>query len=413
MSKRNKFRNKKNPPKAFPFLQDEQQHGIFSPLSKWNDPQYTEQLQATHRMRESNKLDWQTASDLISTPKSWLFLNFLQEGELAVLAGSPNGGKTTLACALAAGVTIGRSYSLHSALTPNGSGYVIIVNREDDPAKGLTPRLEAAGANLDKIRFIGGKIGLGDDSPFSFSNERDILRLMGKAEELENNIGLIIIDPIYFAVDGDPSSNHNARVAYEGLTALAKCLKCAILGIAHTAKNTQGKDGLGRIAGPGAVREVPREVILLSKILNGPTETGGTHVLVHAKNNEGKTDGGFEYCLTPVELPSPNGKIETVKFVVTRQLFGSTENILEQADRGITVEKMSKLDCAVKFLQTVLKDGPRLRIEIEKLAEEADVKIGTLLAAKSFLMLVTKKRKGDGRSVWCLPDAEDANDLMD
>jgi putative DNA primase/helicase len=360
-------------------------------------------MMAVGRMRECNKLDWQTASDVTSTPKKWVYPDWLLEGELTVLAGPPISGKTTFACALAAGVTIGTSYSLHPELTPTGSGHVIIINREDDRAKSLKARLEAAGADLDKVHFIGSKVASGDDSPFSFSSDRDMNRLVGLSEQLENNVGLLIVDPIYFAVDGDPSSNHKAREAYERLTALSKRLKCAILGIAHTVRNTQGKDPLGRIAGPPALREVPRGIMLLSKISNGPTETGGTHVLLHAKNSEGTIDGGLEYCIRTVEMPGQSGTIETPKFVVTRELIGSADDILNQADRGMTVEKLGKMDGAVEFLRTVLKDGPRAWIEIKELAEEADVKVGTLQAAKSVLRLVTEKRKGDGRSVWRLP----------
>lgn len=412
MSIYNKLSNKKNPPEALPLQQDDQRQGISIPLSKWNDPHYTAQLQATNRMRESNKLDLHTASNIQSRPKIWVYSDWVEESEVTVVCGPIDGGKTTLQCMLAAGVTVGSSFSLHPGLTPKGAGHVIIINLEDDVETVLKPCLEAAGADLNKVHFIGRETGPGDDSPFSFSNERDMNRLMGLAERFDNNIGLLIVDPIYFSVDGDPNSNHKARQGYEHLTALSKRLACATLGIAHSVENSLGRKALRRVAGPPALRQVPRAAMLLSKISNGPTATGGTHVLVHAKS-KGRMDGGFEYRIALVEVPGQNGTKIVPKFVVTRELIGSADDILDQADRGITVEKMSKLDCAVNFLRTVLKDGPRLWIEIEKLAEEADVKIGTLLAAKSALMIVTQKRKGDGRSVWCLPDAEDTNDLID
>ncbi|MFZ6647163.1 AAA family ATPase [Undibacterium sp. TJN25] len=413
MSKQNKFGNKENPREALPLRYDDQRQGRSHSFSKWNDQQYIAQSKAVDRMRECNKLDVQTASDVTSVPKKWVYLDWLLEGELTALAGPPGSGKTTFVCALAAGVTIGKRYSLHPELRPSGSGHVIIINREDDRAKGLKARLQAAGADLDKVHFIGVKVASGDDSPFSFSSERDMNRLEGLSEQLKNNVGLLIVDPIYFAVDGDPSSNHNARQAYERLTALSKRLKCAILGISHTARNTQGKDLLGRIAGPPALREVPRAIMLLSKISNGPTETGGTHVLTHAKNSEGKMDGGFEYRIKAVEMSGQDGTIETPKFVVTRQLFDSADDILEQADRGITVEKLSKSEVAVRFLRSVLKGGPRPWIEVKELAQDAGVKNGTLMNAKTFLKIDTEKRKGDGRSVWRLPDFEGSSSPVD
>jgi hypothetical protein len=404
--------NKKNTSKIAINHQDYQRQGLRPLNSRWGDPEYIANLETTHRMRESQKLDLHTASDIQSRPKIWVYPDWLEEGEVTILVGPIDGGKTTLECMLAAGVTVGSSFSLHPGLTPEGAGHVIIINLEDDFETFLKPCLEVAGADLDKVHIIGRETAPGDDSPFSFSNERDITRLMSLADRLNNNIGLLIVDPIYFAVDGDPNSNHKARQAYERLTALSKRLTCAVLGVSHAVENSLGRKALRRVAGPPALRQVPRAAMLLSKISNGPTETGGTYVLVHAKN-KGRMDGGFEYCIKSVEVPGQNGTKTAPKFVVTRELTGSADDILDQADRGITLEKMSKLDLAVKFLQMVLRDGPLLRIEIEKLAEEADVKIGTLLAAKSLLMLVTKKRKGDGRSVWCLTDAEDTSNLMD
>ena len=411
MSKPKKFGYKENPLKALSLRQFEQREKISNAFWKWEDPQHIAVMEATYRMHESKRLDWQSASDVASVPKKWIYPDWLLEGELTVLAGSPNSGKTTLACALA-GLTMGDSCSLHRDLTPSGSGHVIIINREDDRAKSLKARLEAAGADLDRVHFIGDKVASGDDSTFSFSSDRDMNRLMGLSERFGNNVGLLIVDPIYFAVDGDPGSNHKAREAYERLAALSKRLSCAILGVAHTARNTQGKDPLGWIAGPPALREVPRAIMLLSKISNGPTVTGGTHVLVHAKNSEGKMDDGFEYRIAPVEISGQNGTTETPKFVVTCQLFGSVDDILNLADCGVTAKKLSKLDGAVKFLRTVLNDGPRPWIEIEKLAHEVDVKNGTLINAKTLLKIDTEKRKGDGRSVWRLPDSEDTSNEM-
>lgn len=395
---------------ALRLIQSDQQQEIPKVFSKWDDPCYIAQADLLNRQRETNKLDLKTASNIVSEQKNWLYPNVLLEGELTILAGSPNAGKTTLACALAAGITNGTNYSLYPNFTPSGEGHVIIVNREDDEANGLKVRLQAAEANLDMVHFIGGKAGPGDDSPFSFSNDRDINRLIGLSEQLNGLIGLIIVDPVYFAVDGDQNSDHKARKAYQKLTMLAKRIRCAILGIAHTARNTMGKSALARIAGPSALRQVPRQILLLSKIVNGPTESGGTHVLVQAKNSEGSMDGGFEYRITPVEIHVQGGVIETPKFVITRRISSSAEEILEMADRGVTDKKIRKLDSAVQFLRALLKDGPRLWIEIEQLAKDANIKKATLMIAKTSLKIVAVKVIGNkGRSQWCLPDDFDTN----
>lgn len=358
------------------------------------------------RILDSKKLKMCTASEVVSKPKIWIYPNWLQQGELTVLAAPPAGGKTTLASALAAGITRGEACSLGHGLTPTGTGHVIIVNREDNVETALVPRLKAAGADLTRVHFIGCKDGLDSDSSFSFFNEQDLDRLECRVELLGHNLRLIIIDPIYCAVDGEASNNHKAREAYERLARFAKRMPCAILGIAHTVKNTQNKQPLARVGGPPALREVPRAIILLAKIDGGPSESGGTHVMVHAKNNEGKLEGGYEYRQMAVDIPEANGSIETTKLVITAQLTGSAEEILNLADGGKPAKALLKSEVAENFLRAVLAEGERPRHEIMALAEKAGVRPGTLLYAKTSLKILTRKQKGDGRSVWRLPNPD-------
>lgn len=399
-------------PNSWPCFADDRQQSVRPLSGKWSDPEYLARLEQERLIRESQKLGMQTASDVESGPKVWIFPDWLQQDELTALVGPPKAGKTTFACALAAGVTRGKGFSLAPGLTPIGSGHVIIVNKEDNIATAVIPRLKAAGADLDKVHFIGCNAGHGDSS-FSFFSERDLARLEGAAQGLDNNLGLIIIDPIYCVVDGDQNNEAKAREAYEGLRWLAQRLTCAILGIAHTVRNPRSKDPLNRVAGPPALRHVPRAVMLLSKISNGPTATGGTHVLVHAKNNEGKQDGGFEYRHMPIDIPGQHGSNGTTKIVITAELTGSAEEILNQADSALPLVALSKRDVAVKFLRDVLQDGPRLWIDVKNMAEEVGISNGTLQNAKIFVKIVTKKREGDGRSVWRLPDAEVADYPVD
>lgn len=359
-----------------------------------------------NRILDSQNLKMYTAAKVVSKPKSWIYSNWLQKGEVTVLASPPGVGKTTLACALAAGITKGEASSLGHGLTPTGTGHVIIVNKEDNVETALVPRLKAAGADLNRVHFIGCNDGLVSDSSFSFFNEQDLDRLECRVESLDDDLGLIIVDPIYCAVDGEASNNHKAREAYERLTKFAKRMSCAILGVAHTVKNTQNKQPLARVSGPPALREVPRAIILLAKIDGGPTESDGTHVMVHAKNNEGKLDGGYEYRQMAVDIPEANGLIETTKIVITAQLTGSAEEILNLADGGKPAKAMLKSAVAENFLRAVLAEGERPKHEIVALAEKEGISYGTLANAKTTLKILTYKRKGDGRSVWRLPDPE-------
>lgn len=377
-------------------------------LTRYDDLEYIKALNESEHKKEAYKLPIQVASSLTPEPAIWIVDDWLPTGELTIIAGAPGTCKTTLTCAIAAGVTIGSSYHLHEYFKFNGNADVIFINNEDNVQNSLLSKLISSEANLTRVHFINTRERKNGETPFSFENERDVNRILGLNRVLKNNIGLIVIDPVYFGVNGDPNNNHKARLAYENLPVIAKEIGCAILGVAHTVRNPINKSPLSRVAGPPALREVPRGIWITSKIANGPTLTGGTHVLVHAKNNLGKIDGGFEFCLqedcfsesNAAQSPLKSG----MKIAITKAKTGDAEDILAEADRSKPIKTMNKTKLAEEFLQTTLNDSPKLFIEIKELARQANIAMGTVQLAKTNLKIKTKKQDGDGRWIWFLPD---------
>jgi hypothetical protein len=78
----------------------------------------------------------------------WLWKDRIPLGKLTVLAGDPKLGKSLLALDIAARVSAGTDF-------PDGSrppvGAVLIISAENDAADTIRPRLEVAGANLDRV----------------------------------------------------------------------------------------------------------------------------------------------------------------------------------------------------------------------------------------------------------------------
>src|SRR5207237_4933693 len=79
-------------------------------------------------------------------PVQWLVPGWLARGALALLDGDPGLGKSTLAAELAARLSRGDGQQ------PPAS--VLILSAEDDPARVIRPRLEAAGADLQRILLL-------------------------------------------------------------------------------------------------------------------------------------------------------------------------------------------------------------------------------------------------------------------
>ena len=84
---------------------------------------------------------------------AWLWQHWLTCGKLHLLAGAPGQGKTTIALAMGATVSIGGRW-------PDGSrcavGNVLMWSGEDDPSDTLAPRLKAMGADMDRVYFVTG-----------------------------------------------------------------------------------------------------------------------------------------------------------------------------------------------------------------------------------------------------------------
>src|SRR4051794_21504244 len=145
-----------------------------------------------------SSLIWSNMADVASQPVRWLWDGRIARGKLTVLNGEPGIGKSTLALDLAAKVSRGEAMPLSKAAA-NLAGNVVIFSGDDDLADTVRPRLEAAGADLKRIRPIAQEIH--------------------KADVDDLKPALIVIDPLssYICLTCEPS----AREVIQNLARLA------------------------------------------------------------------------------------------------------------------------------------------------------------------------------------------------
>src|ERR1700750_2473230 len=108
-----------------------------------------------------SKVVWSNMAEVANAPVRWLWEGRIGRGKLTVLDGEPGIGKSTLALDLAAKVSRGAAMPLTKG-TANAPGNVVIFSGDDDLADTVRPRLEAAGADLMKIRPVGQEIRKAD-----------------------------------------------------------------------------------------------------------------------------------------------------------------------------------------------------------------------------------------------------------
>ena len=333
----------------------------------------------------------QCAADITPEPIHWLWNGWLAKGKLHIFAGAAGTGKTTIAIALAATITIGGKF-------PDGSrcpiGSVLIWSGEDSPADTLVPRLMAAGADLSKVHFVGDTTA--NYELRAFDPATDMQSLMIKAATIPD-LALLIIDPIVNAVAGDSHKNGEVRRALQPVVDFGEKLNCAVLGITHFSKGGQGKDPLERVTGSLAFGALARIVLATAKIIEGDTTR---RIVCRAKSNIGIDDGGFEYDLQQKEVKTG---IFSSYALWGDAIEGSARELLAEPDNRETGENgNSALDDAKDFLRELLADGELAQKQIEADAKGASHSWRTVERAKKELNIRSSKSKLDNRWYWKL-----------
>ncbi len=336
------------------------------------------------------------ASDIKPEPITWLWRDWLARGKMHIVAGQPGVGKSTIAMKIAAVVSVGGRWPDGSSSKP---GNVVIWSSEDDPADTLVPRLEASGADMERVHFVA-DVGQGKDRrPFDPAKDIPALQAAIKAA---GGAALIIIDPIVSATTADSHKNGETRRGLQPLVDMASELDAALLGITHFTKGSEGRSPIDRVTGSVAFGALARIVMVAAKQQDGEDGRPGSRILLRAKSNIGPDDGGFNYelQLTPMhEHPDIVASVVSWGDAVT----GNAREILAEAEDAHDKEVVSKLQEAVDFLFGLLLDGPKSAKEIKKEASDFGLAWTAVRRAQDKLGIKPKKQGMAGGWTWALP----------
>jgi len=198
-------------------------------------------------------------SDVNAKPIRWLWQDRIAYGKLSIIAGDLGLGKSQLTMHLAAAVTKGGTHWWPDCADNVEPANVIILSAEDDIADTIRPRLEAAGAELDRVTVLTAIMkedGAGERGVNIGEDTQHIERAIKRV----GNVGLIIIDPVS-AYLGRMSGNNNVEVrfALAPVQALAMKYGAAVVAVSHLNKpNAGGSTALNRVTGSGAFSAAAR-----------------------------------------------------------------------------------------------------------------------------------------------------------
>lgn len=325
----------------------------------------------------------------------WVWRDWLARGMLHILAGRPGTGKTTLALTAAATLTKGGTWPDR---TPCQRGRVLIWSGEDDLDRVLVPRLIAMGADMTQVRAVTGMPGVrGRQRPFDPSKDMPAL-----AQQLRKAGGadLLILDSIVSAVSGDSHKNTEVRRGLQPVVDLAQEFNCAVLGISHYTKGTDGRDPVERVSGSLAFGALARLVLASAKM---PDNEGGGYLVVRAKSNIGPSGGGFRYQLLVEQLDIG---VAATRVEWGESLDGGARDLLASAEGENSGQPSSAVKEACQFLERVLGSGPLNAEEVKRAARLESFSEATLRRAKKTLGVETHRIGGVGAMGvwnWALP----------
>jgi AAA domain len=316
----------------------------------------------------------------------WLWPNRLARGKLTLLAGEPGIGKSQTVIDIIARISNGEFWP-DGGRAPLGSS--VILSAEDSANDTLRPRLEAAGANLQRVHALQATII--ESKPVTFSLQAHLEMLGEKLVEI-GDVALVDIDPItsYMGkIDGHQTVD--VRAVLEPLAAFAEKHDSAVLAISHPPKATQSK-ALHAVTGSLAYVAAARMVFVVAK--EPETER---RLLLPVKNNLGPPAPGLGFSL---------GQRLVSNEIVASYVMWDGAPVTTTADEAIAAtnhEGATAMNEAKELLREELANEARPVQAIKKEATAAGLSWRTVIRAKAELDVRSFKRGLEEGWFWELP----------
>ncbi len=326
----------------------------------------------------------------------WLWPHWLAYRKLHILAGPAGTGKTSLLLSIAAIISKQKSWPCGH---PSDLKKTVIWSSEDSPEDTLVPRLIANKADLSMIEFVGdikGKIHR------TFDPARD-MELLASTINSMNNVGLVILDPIVSLIATDSHKNSDVRRGLQPVVELAEKNSCAIVGITHLSKGTNGRDPVERINGSVAFGALARVVLIAVKAPSNFNNKEDSRLLVRAKSNIGPDSGGFLYSIKERALKD-YPKISNT-YIDWREYVEGEPSDLLSLNKAVN-EPEKEIDSAKEFLKHLLTDSPLYSTQVYELCEDHGYSKATVRRAKKSLGIISHRAEGiaeNGKWMWKLP----------
>lgn len=331
-------------------------------------------------------------ADVKAQPVHWLWYPRIALGKVTLISGDPGLGKSQLTAFLAAKVSTGGMWPNNDGQAPIGS--VLMLSCEDDVADTIRPRLEAVGADLNRVHVIEAvRVGEGRSRGFSITAD-----LMPLEDALKSNpdIRLVTVDPITAYLGGiDTHRTSDVRAALGPLQTMAAKYGVAVVAVSHLNKASGGGKSVNAVTGSGAFVAAARASFLVAK----DEADEERRLLIESKNNLGRAPGlsfriNQRTLASGIVAPFVEFEPGTVSTTADQALGAS----ILSGEGGASRE-------AEEFLRSELASGDVPTETLKRLAADADISWRTLRRAGDKIGAQRVKAGFQGGWVWRLPEA--------
>ncbi|OBK97738.1 hypothetical protein A5645_05535 [Mycobacterium asiaticum] len=394
--------------RALPTADEKSQAASVRIIENWNEADRTEarrpaQPTAAITLTKVSKVvrrhaDWLWSTEGLDPHQHGVAAAMIPMHGLTTIAGREQAAKSTFCWWLAAQVT-------HGSLPGHYEGQprdVVIMASEDSETK-IRRRLEAAGADLDRV-YLPTKMTVdGIVLPISIRDDLDTITALLTGIEP----GLVTFDPIKdFLGDGiNTDREDEVRPVLTPLLKLTEDCGTAVVGLHHLNKSLKG-DFLTRLTGSGAFKNVSRSVIGIAHELS--TDRRLVQLM---KSNDGElARAAFQARVIGVDV-TIDGRTEKVgRWVMDGVSLSDLDTVLaarEQGGRGGAAGERAK-DALAKYLGDGQKPSDEVRQAVASqlnVSEETVKRAFRELGGKS-----ARTKEKPSRTLWSLPtDADDAD----
>jgi AAA domain-containing protein len=343
----------------------------------------------------------QTVAYVQAVRLRWLWAQRFALGKVSIIAGDPGLGKSQLTAFMAAVVTTGGDW-------PNGEGQaeqgdVVMLSCEDDLADTIRPRLEAAGADINRVHVVTAVTG-DNGKRRSFNLSSDVAKLEAVLQQLQGRARLVFIDPVtaYMGRDVDSDKATEVRDVLNPVQDLAARYGVAVVCVSHPPKGAAGGKAVNAVIGSQAYVAATRATWIVTKDENDEER----RLMLQVKNNLGNAKG-LAFRVHTRDLPT--GRAPYIAFE-----HGYVETTADEAlsNKSEPTLGRSQMDKAKAFLQRELAAGPLDSQTLMRRAELMGVSERSLQRAAEKIGVMKRKDGFDGGWTWGFAMSPNAVDAM-